>query len=82
MGALHGLWSNIFFLLNLIVLILVGASLVTHPSHIKSIAGYAFAVAIINLMFVFVSNTPLLEWFTVFTAFGYVGLLSYNTTKI
>ena len=81
-GYLHSLWSDIFFLLNLVVLILADLSLVSHPCHIKAIAGYAFAVVIINLMFVFASNTPLLEWFTVFTALGYVGLLSYNTTRI
>ena len=80
-GSLHSLWSDIFFLLNLIVLVLMGASLFTHPRHIKAIAGYGFVVAVINLTFLFVSNTPLLEWFTVFTALGYVGLLSYNTAK-
>jgi hypothetical membrane protein len=80
-GSLHSLWSDIFFLLNLIVLVLMGTSLFTHPRHIKAIAGYAFVVAAINLTFLFVSNTPMLEWFTVFTALGYVGLLSYNTTK-
>ena len=80
-GSLHSLWSDIFFLLNLIVLVLMGASLFTHPRHIKAIAGYGFIVAAINLTFLVVSNTPLLEWFTVFTALGYVGLLSYNTAK-
>ena len=80
-GYLHGLWSDIFFLLNLIVLVSVGASLYTHPHYRKAIAGYGFIVAIINLAFVFVANTPLLEWFTVFTALGYVGLLSYNMMK-
>ena len=81
-GSLHRLWSGIFFLLNLIVLILTGASLLKHPRCIKAIPTYGFLVAIINLAFIFVSNTPLLEWFTVFTALGYVGLLSYNTTKV
>jgi hypothetical membrane protein len=80
-GSLHSLWSDIFFLLNLIVLVLMGASLFTHPRYIKAIAGYGFVVAVINLAFVFLSNTPMLEWFTVFTALGYVGLLSYNTAK-
>ena len=28
------------------------------------------------------SNTPLLEWFTVFTALGYAGLLAYNMTRL
>jgi hypothetical protein len=38
-------------------------------------------VASINLAFVVRSNTPVLEWFTVFTALGYVGLLTYNMIK-
>lgn len=61
---------------------MLGASLFTHPRCIKAIPAYGFIVAIINLAFVFVSNTPILEWFTVFTALGYVGLLAYNTTKV
>ncbi|MGA9388137.1 MAG: DUF998 domain-containing protein [Candidatus Bathyarchaeia archaeon] len=80
-GSLHILWSDVFFLLNLVVLILVGASLFTHPRYIKAIAYYGFTVAAINLAFVFVSNTPLLEWFTVFTSLGYVGLITYNMAK-
>jgi hypothetical membrane protein len=81
-GSLHSLWSNIFFLLNLVVLLLTGAFLLTHPRCIKAIPAYGFLVAIINLAFIFASKTPLLEWFTVFTALGYVGLLAYNTTKV
>jgi hypothetical membrane protein len=80
-GSLHILWSDVFFLLNLVVLILVGASLFTHSRYIKAIAYYGFTVAAINLAFVFVSNTPLLEWFTVFTSLGYVGLITYNMAK-
>jgi hypothetical membrane protein len=80
-AALHTFWSSIFFLLNLIVLVLLGASLFTHPNYMKPIAYYGFLVAAINLLFLFVYNTPLFEWFTVFTALGYVGLLVYNTLK-
>jgi hypothetical membrane protein len=81
-GSLHDLWSSIFFLLNLIVLILVGASLFTHPRYKRGIAYYGFIVAAINLIFVFVSDTPSLEWFTVFTALGCVGLISYNMARM
>jgi hypothetical membrane protein len=80
-GWLHAMWSSIFFLLNLVVLILLGASLFTHSKYIKPIAFYGFAVAAINLLFVLVYNNPLFEWFTVFTALGYVGLLVYNMFK-
>jgi len=77
----HAFWSSVFFVLNLVVLILVGLSLFTHPSYIKPIAYYGFLVAGINMVFVLVYNTPLFEWFTVFTALGYVGLLVYNMLK-
>lgn len=56
-------------------------SLFTHPRYIRAIAYYGFIVAAIDLAFVFLSDTPLLEWFTVFTALGYVGLMAYNMTK-
>lgn len=80
-GALHSMWSAIFFALNLIVLILLGVSLFTHPNYMKPIAIYGFIVAAINLLFVLVYNIPLFEWFTVFTALGYVGLIAYNMFK-
>jgi hypothetical membrane protein len=81
-GWLHSLWSDIFFLLNLIVLVFAGASLYTHEHYMKAVAIYGFAVAIVNLALLVVPNTPILEWFTVFTALGYVGLLSYNMTRL
>jgi hypothetical membrane protein len=80
-GSLHNLWSSIFFVLNFLVLILVGSSLFTHPKYIKAIAYCGFIVAAINVGLLTVPNTPLLEWFTVFTALGYVGLMSYNMSK-
>ena len=63
------------------MLVLAGASLYTHPHYIKGVGVYGFIVAAINLFFLFSSSTPILEWFTVFTALGYVGLLAYNMTR-
>jgi len=80
-GDIHVLWSSIFFMLNLIVIVLVSLALYTHPSYIKPISYYGFIVAIINLLFVLVYNNPVFEWFTVFTALGFVGLLVYNMFK-
>jgi hypothetical membrane protein len=79
--SLHTTWSSVFFLLNLTVLVLLGATLFTHAHYMKPIAYYGFVVAAINLLFVLAYNTPLFEWFTVFTALGYVGLLVYNMFK-
>jgi multisubunit Na+/H+ antiporter MnhE subunit len=64
------------------VLVLAGTTLYTHPRYTKGVGFYGFIVATINLFFLFGSNTPILEWFTVFTALGYVGLLAYNMTKL
>lgn len=80
-GAIHHLWSLVFFVFNLFVLILANVSLITHRKFIRSIGYYGLAVAVINLLFVGLAYTSLLEWFTVFTALGYVALLSYNTFK-
>jgi hypothetical membrane protein len=80
--AQHVFWSDVFFVFNLIFLILANASLMTHPKFIRPIGYYGLVVALINLVFVAFSNTPILEWFTVFTALGYVAFLSYNTLKL
>jgi hypothetical membrane protein len=79
--AQHVFWSDVFFAFILIVLILANVSLMTHPKFLRPIAYYGFIVALIDLLFVVASNTPVLEWFTVFTALGYVALLSYNTLR-
>jgi hypothetical membrane protein len=80
--AQHLFWSDLFFVLNLIVLVLANASLMTHRNFIRPIGYYGLAVAVINVLFVLLSNTPVLEWFTVFSALGYTGILAYNTLKI
>ena len=84
-GPPHYLWSGVFFLLILPVLVLVGASLFTHPRFIKAIAYCVFIAAAVDLAllaaFLLVPNMPLLERFTVFTALGCVGLIAYNMAK-
>lgn len=77
----HGTWSYIFFMLNLLVLIFANISLITHPKFIKLIAIYGIVVAIINLAFVIIGTSSVIEWFTVFTALGYAGLLVINMVK-
>jgi hypothetical membrane protein len=80
-GWPHHLWSQVFFILNLAILIQIGSILFTHPRYIRAIAYYGYVVAAINLMLLLLPNMPLLEWFTVFTALGYVSLLSYNMAR-
>jgi len=80
--AQHLFWSEVFFVFNLLVLILANVSLMTHPKFIKPIGYYGLVVAVVNLLFVVLTSTPLLEWFTVFTALAYAGLLAYNTLRL
>ena len=80
-GAIHHLWSVVFFVFNLLVLILANVSLMTHHKFIRTIGYYGLVVAVINLIFIGLSYTSILEWFTVFTALGFVAFLSYNTLK-
>ena len=80
--AQHLFWSELFFVFNLLVLILANISLMTHPKFIRPIGYYGLAVTVVNLLFVLLTTTPLLEWFTVFTALAYAGLLAYNTLKL
>jgi hypothetical membrane protein len=80
-GAVHHLWSVAFFTFNLIVLILSSVSLLTHPKFMRPIGYYGLVVAVINLVFVGFLYTSILEWFTVFTALGYVASFSYNTFR-
>jgi hypothetical membrane protein len=76
-GRLHNLWSRVFFAPNRVVLIQLGSFLFTHPRYRRTIAYYGFIVATIDITFIFL-DIPLLEWFTVFTALRYVGLMAYN----
>ena len=92
-GDIHTLWSLAFFLLNMITIFLFSLALYKHPKYIKAISYYGFAVVAFNLLFVsaiiatinlhfsLVYNTPIFEWFTVFTALGWIGLLAYNIFK-
>jgi len=76
--APHVFWSEVFFNVNLTVLMLSSLTLYFHPDFIKWISIYGIIVAVINLLFVFFLGTPILEWFTVFSALGYVGLIVFN----
>jgi hypothetical membrane protein len=80
-GAIHHLWSLVFFVFNLLVFILANVSLMTHRKFIRPIGYYGLIVAVINLLLVGLAYTSILEWFTVFTALGYAAFLSYNTFR-
>lgn len=77
----HIFWSTVFFEVMVLELIFVSIFLLFHKDFIKPIVIYNFGVIIINFLFVFVIVTPILEWFTVSTLLGFVGLTIYNMYK-
>ena len=78
--AEHYFWSTNFFLLNLFVLLLLSISLLFHDKFFKLIGIYGIGAAIFALSLVTL-EIYILEWFTVFSALGFVGLLSFNMYK-
>ncbi len=74
----HIIWSRNFFNFNLLGLFFIGLAMIIHKRFKKIIVLYAWTVVAINLSFLFFMN-PLLEWFTVFTALIFGGLVVYNT---
>ncbi len=81
-GSPHMTASSTFFLLNFFVFILVNLALLLHPRFIKPIALYGLAVNFSSLGLQFAIGGPIVEWFTVFGALLFVGLLSHNTLKL
>jgi hypothetical membrane protein len=77
-GNPHLFWSAAFFTLNFIVILVVITSLMTHPRFMKLIGVYGYLVTIASLIFDSTVGGPLVEWFTVFTALGFAGLLVIN----
>jgi hypothetical protein len=71
-------WTRVFFGAILLVIIFGSIFLLFHKDFLKPIAIYGFVVAILDLILVFIYFTPIIEWFTVFTSLGYVGMIIYN----
>lgn len=82
--AEHVFWSDFFFKTNLGVLLLISLWMLKMPKASKIIPIYGFVNAIVNLLFAFTSSAmvPLLEWVTVFTALGFVFIITYTSYKI
>lgn len=81
-GQPHRLASSAFFVLLFFVLIVVSSGLLIHPGFVKGIAVYGFAIDAMTLGLELTISGPLTEWFTVFAALSYVGLLVINTFRL
>lgn len=81
LGDPHMQASSIFFILNFFTLILICLALLIHPRFSKPTALYGLLITVLSLVFVISFGGPLVEWFTVFSALVFVGLVSYYTQK-
>jgi hypothetical membrane protein len=77
-GYLHIFWSVIFFGTNVAVLIIMSISLLFSTKFMKWIVVYGFAVAAVNVVYFLGTAAPVMEWITVFTGLGLVGLITAN----
>lgn len=81
----HMFWSRQFFLFNLLVLIVGIISILRDDRFIKPIALYGAPVVVCNLVFVlndFAAGMKWVEWFVVFSALGFVALITANMLKM
>jgi len=78
-GTPHLTASSTFFVLNFIVLVLVNIALIFHDRFVKVIGFYGFIMTFLSLPLEILLGGPLVEWYTVFGALIFVGLLSFNT---
>lgn len=81
LGEPHMQASTLFFELNFFTLIIISLPLLVHPRFSKPTALYGLVITILSLIFAIYIGGPLVEWFTVFSALVFVGLVSYHTLK-
>ncbi len=83
-GALHGLWSALFFVSLLLTMITLNISLLGHEKFKKWIGYYGFFAVLVDLTLIISTlfpnglPIPLIEWLTTFISLSWVGLLVYN----
>jgi hypothetical membrane protein len=78
-GAPHMQASGIFFELNFAVLILISVGLLLHPKFREIFGLYGIAIDLSSLVLALTIGGPITEWYTVFGALAFVGIVSWNT---
>lgn len=81
-GALHMLASRIFFVLNFVVLILVGLAVVIHGRLGVASGLYRASISLSSLFLAILVGGPIVKWYTVPASLGFVGLISFLTYRL
>lgn len=80
-GDIHHFWTILFFVLMLLVKILAGV-ITWRLGFDKYVPIYGWAIIIFDAIVLFTNNSfAVIEWISVFTALGLVGIISYNFRK-
>ena len=79
-GWIHSFWSAVLFTALGFFLFLSGYLFAR--SSARPLAYYGFAAGITDIALGLVFRAPVLEWITIFAAFGYVGLVSWQMPRI
>lgn len=80
-GEPHMVASSTFFLIIFFVLVLIIIALFLNPIFNKLVGLYGFGITFSSLGFALTVGGPLTEWYTVFGALLFVGLLAINSMK-
>ncbi len=80
-GDIHHFWTILFFVLMLLVKILAGV-ITWRLGFDKYVPIYGWVIIIFDAIVLFTNNSfAVIEWISVFTALGLVGIISYNFSK-
>jgi hypothetical membrane protein len=82
LGAPHMTASSTFFTIIFFVLILINVALLFNPTFNKLVGAYGLGITLSALAFALTVGGPLTEWYTVFGALLFVGLLSIDSRKL
>jgi hypothetical membrane protein len=81
-GTPHMTASSTFFTIIFFVLILINLALLLNPKFNKLVGAYGLGITLSALFFALTVGGPLTEWYTVFGALLFVGLLAIDSMKL
>lgn len=82
LGAPHMTASSTFFIINFFTLIILGIALSLHTDFPKLVGLYGIFVSISSLLLEIFIGGSITEWYTVFAALLFVGIVSLVTRRI
>ena len=82
LGAPHMTASSTFFTITFFVLLLINIALFLNHAYNKLVGIYGLGITFSALVFALTVGGPLTEWYTVFGALLFVGLIAIDSIKL